>query len=362
MRLSRMTRWIVPVLLVVAPVVHADATLAYKASFKPGAMLPPDTIKQATGSGLTSTNLVLQVKGDKELVSTAAGENDVIVDFTKQEITLLDAVAKQFCTVNASDYTSTMTSSMPKTTNIPPQVKLLLQMMKVNFSEQKTGKTELIQGVNTTETAWTLSLELPPGMLPLPGIPTDKPVVLFKLVGDSWVAAPGETTRVAALREIMSHKSVTSYMFNVDTVLKPLADYPNLHDSLEPILTRLTKDPPFTLRMDVQIFVPVAAQLAPLIQAQGKGLPPGMDLNAALGDMTMEATEISGAPVQASIFQIPASYQQVSMADFNKSKMKSATPVPASPVTPSSTSNSSTSGANPSARAAAAAAVLRNDH
>jgi hypothetical protein len=375
MRLPRMIRWMVPVLLLASPVARADATMSIKAEFKQGGMIPASTWKQAEGASKVPTSgvLIVQLKGDKELVSTGGSGNIALIDFANLQFTMLDAVAKTYALVDMKDIQSKAPTSIPSTAQIPPQMKLLLQMMKATFSAHKTGRTDTLVGVHVEEVEWALSFELPPGALPLPGVPANQALTLVKATGHTWEASEGETKRVAALGEMYSHRSIASKVVDAQRILKPLEDYPGLHDGLAPLLEKMVTNPPVTLKLDVQLYVPVLAQLQPFLQAQGSEFPQGMDPNAPLGTLTVETTELSGAPLSAAIFRVPDDFRQVSSDQMTKPLLP-ATSANSSRGAAAGTSlsfgasggsapaNSTTPTMSPSQRAAAAAAVIRNDH
>jgi hypothetical protein len=58
---------------------------------------------------------------------------------------------------------------MPAMPAIPPAAQKILESVKSNFSVQKTGRTDVILGVQVEESELTLTIELPvPADLPLP--------------------------------------------------------------------------------------------------------------------------------------------------------------------------------------------------
>jgi hypothetical protein len=269
-------------------------------------------------------------------------------------------------------------TSIPSNGQIPPQMKMIFQMMKANFSAHKTGRTDTLAGVHVEDVEWELSFELPPGALPMPGIPADQPLKLLKLTGHSWEATEGETKRVAALGEMYSHRSIAARVVDAQRILKPLEDYPGLHDGLAPLLDKLVTNPPVTMKLEMQLYVPVLAQVQPFLQAQGSKLPQGMDPNAPLGTFTVEATQLSGAPLSADLFHVPDGYRQVPADQMTKplipasnaTASRSAAPGTSLSFAPSSgasssasvSGSSSTPAVSPSQRAAAAAAVIRAEH
>jgi hypothetical protein len=315
----------------IAPALHADGTLRFTISFKLGALIPPSALKQSAGASgkIEPIVTVVRVKGDKEY--SEAAEHTAIYDFAKQQITVLDPASKHYSTVYISDYTSQLTSAMPAMPTIPPQAKPILQAIKATFTSQKTGRTDSVLGVPVSESEWVFTLEMPASSLPLPGLASSPNgvITITKIVCHAWVASADDVARNAALSEIMSHRASTiAALYNPDSLLKMVSDYPGVHDPLASMIQRYTNNPPMTLKFDAEIYLPVLAQVAPLAAAGGHPLPPGFDPNASLAEIDVQANEISAAPIDAAVFQVPGDYTSVPLAEL----LKAAAPKP--PVPP----------------------------
>jgi hypothetical protein len=300
---------------------YADGTLRLKATIKLGALVPPTAIQQTPGAMKMGDPIfsVIQVKGDKEY--SDSGMHSVLYDFKTQQITILDPGSKRYATVSMTDYLATLGASMPASTNVPPMVKFVLQSIKANFTTQDTGKTDVVQGVPVSEKECTLTLTMPAAMLPFPGIAASAPdgtLTLAKIVADAWVASPAEVQRHPALKELMSHSSAMTVLFNPDNLLKVIADYPGVHDTLASMITSYENNPPMALKVDAKIYLPVIAQLGPVLAAQGHPLPPNMDPNASLAEVDVEADQISDAPIDASVFEVPTGYTSVPLSEILK--------------------------------------------
>src|SRR5690242_3581419 len=86
------------VLLSATPVLHADVTIRYKTDFKLGSFVPPAAQQQFSSQKLPFPPvIVMQIKGDKGY--STAGLAASLLDFTNQQITLLDSTHKVFATV-----------------------------------------------------------------------------------------------------------------------------------------------------------------------------------------------------------------------------------------------------------------------
>src|SRR5690349_17335944 len=94
--------FILLVFLLAAPL-HADVTIRYKTDFKLGSFLPPAAQQQFSSQKLPFPSvMVMQIKGDKGYSN--AGLAASLLDFTKQQITLLDSMHKLFATTYIKDF------------------------------------------------------------------------------------------------------------------------------------------------------------------------------------------------------------------------------------------------------------------
>src|SRR5215831_6587459 len=113
-RLFRHSRYVLasPTPLLPMALLNADVTLKYKSEVKWNPTLPP-MFQQATQrmNRVLPPESLMQLKGGKGL-SSAMGIT-FIVDFTKQEITLMDKEGKQYATVPAATMADEITAAMP---------------------------------------------------------------------------------------------------------------------------------------------------------------------------------------------------------------------------------------------------------
>jgi hypothetical protein len=322
-------------LLLISPALHADGTLRFTINFKLGALIPPSALQQTSGK-IPSIAAVVRVKGDKQY--SEAADRKMIYDFATQQITIIDQASKRYCTVNMNDYMSQLTSAMPPSTvAIPPQAKPILQSMKVTFTSRKTGRTDSVFGVPVTESEWVLTVEMPAASLPLPGLATSPSgiITISKIVAHAWIASADDVARNPALKEVMAHRSSTvTSLYNPDTLLKSIADFPGIHDTVASMLGRYASNPPMTLKLDAEVFLPVLAQVAPLAAAAGKPLPPGFDPNASLGELDVATEEISGATIDPAIFEVPSGFTSTSLQDLLKLAAPKAPVAPVAPAAP----------------------------
>lgn len=324
----RIGRWCAAMLLLVAPAVHADGSLTYKASFKLGSMIPPSLL-QPGGKPMPTIEpivTVIRVQGNKEY--SGPEQHPVIYDFSTQQVTVLDPSGKHYATVNTSDYLPQLVTAFPAMPALPPQAKAILQTMKAVFSSKKTGRTDSVLGIPVSESIWTISLELPANALPLPGAANTAggTITIARVVAHAWNATPDDVANNPALKEVMAHRgSVVTGLYNPESFLKIMSDYPGIRDPLAAAVGRYVNNPPATLKIQAEIYMPIMAQIAPMLAAQGK-LPPDFNPNAAIGEVDVVADQLSAAPIDPAVFQVPVDYTSMPLPDLIKAVAKTTVP------------------------------------
>ena len=326
------------VLLLVSPtaLLHADTTIRFKMNMKLAEGLPPAAAEQIAKNQKTQfpRDAVVELKGDKGYSNT--GRTISIMDLTKQQITIVDPEDKLFATVYIKDFPGVMgaATALP---SMPPAAQKFLESIKPDFSMQKTGKTEAILGIQAEETEWTISLQMQiPAGLP-PGLGTLKPgdtITLMKMVMRIWTPLPAEATRVPALAEFAAHSWKPLSADPAATMQQMLPNFPGLSDSLAKMAQEMAKSTGPALKTHVELYIPVLMQLGGLMQ--GRSQPPilgSYDPSTPFVETDTEVVEISTAPIDASIFDVPSDYQPATLSDLLKASR------PAPPVAPPITSS-----------------------
>jgi hypothetical protein len=321
-----------------APVLHADVTIRYKMDFKFGSFVPVEVQQQLSTekSIFLPRDIVMQIKGDKGY--STAGLTASFLDFTKQQITLVDSTHKLLATVYMKDFPGEIGAATPQMPAMPPAAQKILESMKSNFSVQKTGRTDTILGIQAEESELTLTIELPvPADLPLPPgmFKPGEIVTVMKMVMHLWTATPTEVTRVPALGELGAHMPLSGIMNPAAWVQQPLGRLPGFARGYAPMLDYFSKSTAPILKTQSEIYMPVMSRIAQLLQAQGKQVPTGLDGNAPLVETNTEVIDISSTALDDSIFQVPADYQSTSLTDFFKTLMPApSTPKPSATIPP----------------------------
>jgi hypothetical protein len=333
-------------LLALSTAIHADVTVHYKNNIDlgtAGQLMGPAAAQMKSA---LPDSTVIRAKGKK--VYTTALHFSTVMDFTNQQITLIDQAHNQFVTVYMKDYADQVLSSLPGAS--PPTSGLAqkaLEGMKVDFSSEKTGKTDTVLGIQVEETAITLAIAMPP---PASTRPSQQPqaaesVPLVRVVIHMWTALPSEVQRIAALQElstVLGDPRTDTLMNPAEIWGKAFASSPGMAKGFSAMMDEFSQKKAVMLRTQVEMFMPLLARVLQQRPAGGNGgasaQTPSLDPNAALFEMQSEADQISTAAIDASVFDVPRDCKAVTVADFLKGVTASLAPTgsepPAAPATP----------------------------
>jgi hypothetical protein len=273
------------------PLLHADVTIRLKTEMKSLAPvgMPADTPQ------------VVRMKGNKGVSSV--GNEITIMDFAKQEITLVDTAHRKFATIPASEYGSKMAAMMPQMalgdSSAGPA--------KSKVESGKTGHAETILGVATEESEISISTEMP---LPA-GLQGQ--ALTMKIVTRQWNALPAETARVPAIHQLMGFNLWQDYFMGDTEAIRKM--FPQGGAAIaDGFKTGST-----TLRSNTKMYMNM----------------PGADSGSPFMEMTYEITELSTAPVDDSFFEIPAGYDATTFDELmNGLKQERLEAVKEQPVKP----------------------------
>jgi len=277
---------------------RADVTVRYKIDYKFNASLP----SAVTGPALRQmdsalpTETVMHLKGNKGY--STFGKITYLMDFAKQEVTLVDAAMRRFATVPMKDFADKLGVSVSAMT---PEVQRSMASIKTSFSSRKTGRTDTIQGVAAEESEWIISMDMAQPVGTQPAGPFMKMAILI------WSAKPEEALRVPALREWAGYAAYSNYLMNPVTALQKIfATMPGAVEGHTSMMEEGSKS--LMLKSHAAVYMPMMSQLTP-----------GFDPNAAFMDIGGEIVELSAAPVDESVFHLPDGYEAASVEDLMKS-------------------------------------------
>ena len=300
-------KWIAVVVLL-APLLRGDATLRYHTDVKTADGVPG--LPAGGGPDLAGVrDMVVRIKGNKAY--STQGNLTSIMDLTTQDMTLIDTVHKRFAKVSASQYAEQVKAAIPA---MPTEARTALASMKTSVDTRSTGRTATIQGIQSEEHEFVLTMDLPPGGPPQAG-------PLMKMLMQIWTAKREEAQRVPALQEFQNYTaSATSTMNPMEMVKQVFSALPGLGDSFGSMIAEMSKSGSMSMRMHTEVTMPFLAAMA----QQGVPLPPGFDPSAPVIQMNQELVELSTDPVDGALFEIPQDYQPAALEEILKGAVAAA--------------------------------------
>ena len=298
-----------------APVTRADATLRFHSDVQAAALLPAAELDKALGG---NRDMIIEIKGNKAY--SAQGGVTSILDLKTQDLIMVDAGNKRYATVPSDQYAQQLKGVIP---TVPEQARAMLASLKTSLESRDTGRTAAIQGIQTEEHQFVLTMDL---AVPGAGAPSGVPFI--KMIMQVWTANPEELRRVPALQELKNYAASASFAMNPSVMLQQVAAaIPGLGDSLGKMMEEMSKAGSTALRTHMEIVTPFLALMSQQMpQPAGQAPPPQVDPNAPLMQMNQELVELSADPLDDSIFQVPADYQAVPLEEILKGVVSAPTP------------------------------------
>jgi hypothetical protein len=288
------------------PALRADVTIRYQSEIKPAAALQP-MLEAFLKTAQIGSSTSVRMKGN--LGYTTAGNWIEIFDFTKQEVTLVDPAHKTVVTLPVSQLADKMANALPHGTSAQMQAaEQAMASVKINVESKMTGKTAEILGVQAEERELTMTMDIP---IPAGGNQTGQAGPSVTMVMHLWTAKKEEALRNPAIRELTGYQAWQKYVMNPAGILEKLVGkLPGMSNTMEPMLQEIFKNPSVILRTQVEMYMPFLAAMAKQMSEHGQA-GPAIDPDAPLLTMNQEVVELSNAPVDASIFEIPKDYKTV---------------------------------------------------
>jgi hypothetical protein len=201
-----------------------------------------------------------------------------------------------------------------------PEFRIAQESAKTTYSSRKTGRTDLIQGVEVEETEHTVTLDLPVPMPP--GKTQTGPLV--KVTMQVWTAKPAEISHLSAVRELTAHTvSNTGFSHWIDpsNILATIfGAMPGLGDGMARMFQEIERSKSIVFQSHLEASMPgMASFLQQMQKEQGNSLPDGLDPNAPFSVVESRVVELSTAPVDDAIFQLPADYRAAPFEEVAKS-------------------------------------------
>ncbi len=141
--------------VLLVPAAHADLTIHYKTSYAFASGLPAqmtEVMKQQMAGSMPAESAI-RIHGDQ--AASSFGRLSYVVDYAKQQITLLHAPSKRYATTPSGDFAKLVRAM------IPEQALAMMEQLKMEVTAAKTGKTAMVHDVPAEEVLMTRTMDLP---------------------------------------------------------------------------------------------------------------------------------------------------------------------------------------------------------
>jgi hypothetical protein len=274
---------------------RADLTIHYKTSYQLAPGLPASmtgVMKQQLAGSLPDETTV-QIQGER--VVTHLGGLICIVDYGKQQITLLHPGTKRYATASTSEFGKQAGSL------ISPEARQAMDAVKVDVKGVKSGQTALVHNVPVEENVVTMTME---GATP--GGPAG---VQVRMEMHHWMATAEALERFPELKQWNVQKWNSAGGFNAADLVSGSFTPGPAADKLRAAMQDLMKENSgLALKSETRMFMPPMMQI---LQAQGIAIGEGPMISTV-----MEMDRFTAEPVPASAFEVPAGYQPAPLADL----------------------------------------------
>ncbi len=302
--------------LLFAAGLHADVTARYSTDVRFTSPVLPPGMEQAMSGGTAAIpkSYTVRVKGAKGYSNY--GKFDCLIDFSKQEFTLIDTANKSYATTPATEFMDKIAGAMPE---MPGDAQKIFGSMNGSFDSRKTGRTDVILGIQAEENEGVLTISMP-----IAGTETSGP--MMKMVMRTWVAKPEEVLRVPALRELTGFTQFSTVFGNTTDLLKKMFGKIPGAEGFQSMMDEAQKRKAVNLRTRMEIQMPAMAQLAQQMAKAGQPLPAGFDPNAPFGTVTQELVELSSTPIDDAVFHMPEGFREVPLEQIMKAMIAAQSP------------------------------------
>jgi hypothetical protein len=220
----------------VPALLRADATVRYQTEMaSPVARIPGQ-------NGSTA----VYMKGNKG--ATVSDYQTTIVDFAKQQVTIIDTERRKYATLPASEYGDKISQLMPSAMPEGAGVDEMLKTMKTTCATKESVSTETIQGIQAEERDVTCSMTMSMPASVQQGTGGAMTGMGMKFVMRTWSATPGERVRVPGLWQLSGFELWQKYFMN------PTGGFGKMMpDAMAPMLEAMSKGQSVTLRSTMEM-------------------------------------------------------------------------------------------------------------
>jgi hypothetical protein len=282
--------------LLLAPAAYADLTIHYKSTFEFPSGLPAqmaDAMKRQMAGSLPAESTV-RVHGDQAVSNF--GRLTCVIDYAKQQITLLHPESKRYATGPASGFAGAVQAM------IPEQARAMMEQMKMDVTAAKTGKTAVIHNVPAEEVLMSMTMDVPN---------PSGATMQMKIEVHNWMATAGAMERFPELKQWNAKKWASVPGLSPAEMSSSAFGQGPFAEKMRAAMQGVMKDSTgLLLKSENRIFMPSMAQM---LAAQGATMGDG-PLMATATEMDSYNTDA----IPAATFQVPADYQSAPFADLIK--------------------------------------------
>jgi hypothetical protein len=291
----------------------ADVTVVSKSDFQSLQPLPLGLSDQGFKPAQGLSPGLVRIKGTK--CASSAGALTTITDLLTQEITLIDSTKRIFATIPMSEYPDKLAAAIASpTAAASSKVK-----MSAKTSLRRTGRTDTILGIQVEEREIILSVETEI----LAGGPQSGP--LFKFVLLVWTAKPEEMSSNPALRELGAFSAVGNHFANpIEMLQKVVSTLTGTAEGMAAVVEEMGRVNSSVLRTEMEMYMPgLGAMAEKLAMQREQRVTGGFDPNAPFMRTTLRVIEISTAPLEDAMFQVPTEFVAAPAEELMKSLTRS---------------------------------------
>jgi hypothetical protein len=305
------------VFLFTVQLLRADFTMGYEVSIDIPKGVLPELAQQLKNGAKTRLPqfLTLQARGDKGFFGTSKFK--VIVDYPKQEVTIIEPAGKRFATVAMKDYAEAVRAAMSP---VPGQVVQALESSKPKFGINKTGRSQNILGLPAEEYEAVFSIE------PSATLASRFHDPIAKTVLRLWIASPEDLTRVGVSYYMDKLQWLITNMNLVVLTQLGLGGLPGGGQEFTAAIDRLTKENALVVQAELDVYAPTIAMVGQeMTRKEGDGPPPPLG-NVIIAQVVAELGGLSFDPIEDSDLDVPIGFAKVTPQEILSTPVAPAKP------------------------------------
>jgi len=285
-----------------SPAGGADLTVRYKVALKSGSLMRPETAKKMEEAQKTApTELVTRFHGD--MARSEANGRVTLIDYGRQQVTLLDSKGQRFATAPFDEYLATLRHAAKP---MPAQLAAALRKAQPHAVSRDNFVLASIDGIRAEQTAVKIDYSLPAAL----GMGD---IVAMRIETRFWRPLEEEMTRLPLLKEW------AGWLARGNGLAQPASTLDNVFaagagEEMRGAIEALEKnaDRP-ALKVQVAYSMPGLAALA---RKRGVDAPAGADPTGTILEISLELVDLSPALLADDMFTVPAGFRSVSMKDI----------------------------------------------